>query len=118
MIFASEQNLILAGIVASLGALISDLLIFSFVRGALADEIEQLKKERFISKTVSVLHPAIKDYMLMIFAGFIIASPLPDEIGVSLLAASRTLSLRSFAAVSFLLNTAGIFAMLWIGSVL
>jgi len=53
-----------------------------------------------------------------IFAGFVIASPLPDEIGVSLLAGTTKISTRTFAILSYFLNTAGIFIVLLAGKVI
>lgn len=51
-------------------------------------------------------------------AGFIIASPLPDEIGVTLLAGVTKIETRVVAVVALTLNTVGIFAVLAIGSVI
>ena len=48
-------------------------------------------------------------------AGFIIASPLPDEIGVTMIAASKSISAKVFSVISYVLNTAGIFVILMIG---
>jgi uncharacterized membrane protein YdjX (TVP38/TMEM64 family) len=45
-------------------------------------------------------------------AGFFIASPLPDEIGVSLLAGFTRIEEKKFALVSFALNTLGIIVLL------
>lgn len=58
----------------------------------------------------------LKKYLIVILAGFIIASPLPDEIGVSLLASSGIISMKKFSVISYVLNTLGIFAILFIGS--
>ena len=118
LIMAKEQNLIAAGLIGGLGALVGDLLIFSFIRVSFKDEIERLSKERFVKKFNGRISNHLKKYLLPVFAGFIIASPLPDEIGVTLLAAYRHISVKMFIVLSYLLNTAGIFFILYVGTFL
>ena len=116
LILSKEQNIFLAGFIAGFGALAGDLLIFRYVRYSLSDEIKKLSKER-IALYINHKTPTVfKKYFVPVLAGFIIASPLPDEIGVSLLAASRTTSIKMFSVISYLLNTVGIFVILAIGN--
>ena len=115
-ILAKEQNIIVAGFIAGLGALLGDLIIFKFIRHSFSDEIKKLSKEESISYLNNKIPKGFKKYLLVVLAGFIIASPLPDEIGVSLLAASSTISTKLFSIVSYLMNTAGIFLILLIGN--
>ena len=116
LILAQHQNIYLASLIGGIGALIGDLLIFSFIRQSFADEISKLSKERIMHYFSNRVPGLIKKYTLPIIAGFIIASPLPDEIGVAMLAASKVISTKIFAIVSYLLNTAGIFAIYLIGN--
>ena len=118
LILAKEQNIILASLVGGLGALIGDLIIFSAIRHAFADEIEKLFEEEIVRYIHSKMPSLIKRYLVPAAACFIIASPLPDEIGIALFAASKNISLRVFSAFSYILNTIGIFVILYIGSVI
>ena len=115
LILAKEQNIFLAGFIGGFGALIGDLIIFNFIRYSLADEIKRLSKERIVLYVNHKTPNLFKKYLIPVIAGFVIASPLPDEIGVSLLAASRTISIKIFSVISYLLNTVGIFVILFIG---
>ncbi len=115
---AKDHNLIIAGFFGGLGALISDLIIFSFIRSEFRDEILKFKKEKFVMDFYVKLNPVFREYFLPVLSGFIIASPLPDEIGVILLASSFKISTRIFALISFLLNTAGILIIFTIGSLI
>ena len=81
-----------------------------------ADEIKKLSKEKIVKYFDGRVPGALKKYLLLFAAGFIIASPLPDEIGVSLMAASKIISLRVFSIISYLLNTSGIFLIMVIGN--
>ena len=116
LILAKEQNLVLAGLIGGFGALIGDLIIFKFVRDSFADEFKKLSKEKFVQSINNKTPSLLKKYFAPVIAGFIIASPLPDILGISLLAASKTISIRMFCVISYLLNTAGIFVILIIGS--
>jgi len=118
LVLAKEQNILIAGLIGGIGALISDILIFFFVRQSFNDELRKIQKE----KTVRSFRKAGKNflgsfykYLLPIFAGFIIASPLPTEIGVSLMASLKNLSIRKFILFAYILHTIGILIILTIG---
>lgn len=116
LILSKEQNIFLAGIIGGLGALLGDWVIFKFVRYSFADEIEKLQKERLFNSINHRIPKLIKRYIVPIIAAIIIASPLPDEIGVSLMAAATRMSIKSFSVLSFILNSFGIFFILAIGA--
>ena len=118
LIIAKEHNLWLAGFIGGIGALLGDLVIFAFIRSSFSDEIERLSKEKIIKKFHTSMPNRLKKYLLPVFAGFIIASPLPDEIGVTLLAVHRHISVKMFMVLSYLLNTAGIFVILYVGQII
>ena len=118
LILAESQNIYAATLIGGFGALLSDLTIFMFVRASFADEIEKLSKEKLIVKLNHHTPGKLKKYFLPVLAGFIIASPLPDEIGVTLLASVRSISTRLFAVVSYLLNTLGILVILSVGNLI
>ena len=117
---ANDVNILIAGIVGGLGALLSDYLLFRFIRGTFNDEVMRFRKSRAFSFVDGVLikklPPRISFYVLLGVAGFVIASPLPDEIGVALLASIATVKERTFAIMSFALNTLGILIVLAAGT--
>ena len=116
LILAKEQNFLVAGLIAGFGALIADLVIFKFIRSSFKDEVNKLSQEKIVQNINNHTPNSLKRYLLPVFAGFIIASPLPDEIGVTMLAASKVISMKIFSIVSYMLNTAGIFIILFIGN--
>ena len=115
-ILAQPSNLILASIVAGVGAFLADSVIFTFIRFNMMDEFRLLQKTKPLKSFDSFFHRRINHSLqrgiLYTIAGFIIASPLPDEIGVVLLAGLSKAHPGIFALVSFLFNTIGIFIML------
>ena len=116
LILAKDQNILFAGFIAGFGALVGDLIIFRFIRYYFAEEIEKFSKEKAMIYFNNKIPNLLKKYFVPVLAGFIIASPLPDEIGVSLLAVSRSISTKFFSVLSYILNTAGIFIILLIGN--
>lgn len=113
---APEVNVFLAAPLAGIGAVLSDLFIFQFIRSSFQDEFDKLKFTWFFQKIRALFHnhlsDRVKKYVLWTFAGFIIASPLPDEFGVSLIGGFTNLNRRVFAIISYGLNTVGIFVIL------
>ncbi len=99
------------GLIAGLGAVVGDLTIFHIVKDGLSNEIMDIY-HRFGGKHMSkVLHIRAFRWMLPVIGAIIIASPLPDEIGVSLMGISKMSPLR-FALLSYVLNLVGIFLVL------
>lgn len=116
LIIAKEQSIVVAGVVAGAGSLLGDLLIFRFIRHSFADEIEKLSQERIVIHIHNRTPNVLKKLIYPVLAAFIIASPLPDEIGVMMLAASKNISIKTFAVLSYVLNTVGIFVILAFGN--
>ena len=117
LLLAKQYNFIFAGLIAGIGALLSDLLIFYFIRQSFHDEIKKLKTEkifRTLNKQGKIVFGSGYKLLYPALAGFIIASPLPSEIGIALLASSN-ISLKRFLVTAFILHTLGIFIILSIG---
>lgn len=118
---APEVNVFLAAPLAGVGAVLSDLLIFKFIRSSFQDEFDRLKLHWLFQKIHVLfddhLSERIKKYILWTFAGFLIASPLPDEFGVSLISGFTDINRRVFTAISYSLNTIGILAILLLATV-
>ena len=114
----NPSNIILASLIGGIGALISDIIIFRLIRLSFMDEFERLQKTspfRMITHAIeNNLARKIRIYCLYVLAGFIIASPLPDEIAISMLAGITTIRIRNLALISFIMNTLGILLILLI----
>jgi uncharacterized membrane protein YdjX (TVP38/TMEM64 family) len=98
-------------VIGACGAMISDYLIFRFVRDRLMKEIRTTEKEILGNEIQFKINPkGLAAKLIPILAGIIIASPLPDELGVALLGASK-IRTRKFLQYSFILNLLGIFVI-------
>lgn len=112
----NSKNILITAIIGGIGATISDLLIFKIVKFSFIDEFNRIKKTERIQElnwliTYEFGHK-VRNYLMYVFAGLIIASPLPDELGVIMLAGLTKIKMKSFMIISFLFNTIGIYIML------
>ena len=104
--------------VATMGAVVGDLIVFSLVKDHTLAEIHSLIKEHKHS------HPSHRNKVLkevfkskffhglaMFLGGLIIVSPLPDELGIAIFA-SYKVRFGRFLPFSFLLNGLGVWLIL------
>lgn len=114
----NPQNILLAAIFGGLGAMIGDLIIFKSIKFSFMDEFKELEKTKAIHKIEEIVKKrkriVILHYLLYIFAGLSLATPLPDEIGVAMLAGLTTIKPIKLVFISFIVHTAAIFLLLLI----
>lgn len=116
----NPSSIILASIVGGIGSLITDLSIYNLTKLSFMDEFEQLQKEKFMKKGMfyfdKIFSKNAKRIILYLTAGILIASPLPDEMGVTLLSGLTSIKVSQLAILSFILNTVGILVILLISA--
>jgi uncharacterized membrane protein YdjX (TVP38/TMEM64 family) len=117
LITSNPSNIIITSLIAGAGSFIGDMIIFKTIKFSFMDEFKELEKRKAIQKIEKIVeknrHVLIKHYLIYIFAGIMLASPLPDEIGVSMLAGLTTIKTRIFAVFSFLFHTIGFYIILY-----
>jgi hypothetical protein len=118
LILAKEQNILFAGVIAGIGALISDIILFLFVTHSFSDEVQKLSKEKVVRTVNRWIPDSIRVYLLATFAGLLIASPLPTEIGILLMTSIKNISFKKFIIIIYILHASAIFIILLIGSII
>ncbi|EKD53079.1 MAG: hypothetical protein ACD_61C00163G0005 [uncultured bacterium] len=109
LVIAETLSPIEIGLIAGLGAVVGDMLIFRFVKDGLSGEIEDIFKNFDKKRHIKHLfHSKYFNWMLPVIGAMIIASPFPDELGVSLMGISK-MSTVKFVVMSYFLNSIGIF---------
>lgn len=112
------ENIFLTALIGGFGAFLSDMIIFKTIKFSLMDEFLLLKKTTPLKKINKIIKKnfewKIRNYILYFFAGLIIASPLPDEIGIAMLAGLTEIDQRKLGVISIIMNTIGIFILLLI----
>ncbi len=94
-------------LIGGVGAVMGDYLIFKLVRSNIQKELGLLFGKEATSHVKALIHSKYIAWTLPIIGVFIIASPLPDELGVSLLGISK-MSEAKFILISYISNAVGI----------
>lgn len=112
LVLAEQLSPIEIGIIAGLGAVVGDVTIFRFIKNNLTQELasiyDHIDGDCHFTK---VLHLKYFGWTLPVIGAIIIASPFPDEIGVSLMGISK-MKIYKFLLISFVLNAIGIFLVI------
>ncbi len=107
LVLAEQLSAIELGIIAGLGAVVGDLIIFRFIKDDLISEVEPIYEQFGGGHVTKLLHSRYFSWTLPVIGAVLIASPLPDEIGISLLGLSK-MKTYQFIVLSFGLNAVGI----------
>jgi hypothetical protein len=107
----SQYPAALIALFAGLGAVIGDYAIFRFFKDGVFIELKPLFM-KFGGKHLEALmrKPGFR-WLAPLLGAVIIASPFPDEVGIALMGVSK-ISGWQFAALTYFLNTAGIYVVL------
>lgn len=105
--FAQELPVIPVALLGAAGAMIGDYLAFNFIREKLLAEINPFLKMLRIYKPIDIFHTKYFAWMAPAVGAIVVASPLPDEFGLTLLGLSK-MPKKRFLALMFGLNFIGI----------
>jgi len=94
-------------LLAGLGAMIGDYLIFRYMKGKVFEELLPLMRKMKISRIKILFNSPYFAWVVPVFGAFVIASPFPDEVGVSMLGLTKIKKWQFFLLV-FGLNALGI----------
>lgn len=98
-------------ILATLGAVLGDFIIFRFIRDKVSDEIKEIFEIIGREKHLyNLFHSPFLVWLTPVIGAAIIASPLPDEIGLSILGATN-MSNRKFLMMVLVLDFIGVFLL-------
>ena len=104
---AQANSVLLIALLGGFGSLIGDLIIFYFVRNSVAKDLEYIAQQHHQDRLVHIVKQRLFRWMLITLGAIIVASPIPDEIGLALMGISR-MKLVHFIPLSFVLNFCGI----------
>lgn len=107
-IVSNPSSIILSSVIAGLGSVAGNFFIFKTIRFSLMDEFKKLEKKKIVRKIEKIIKHnksvLISHYFVYIFAGFMLATPLPDELGVSMLAGLTSIKPLKLIIISFILH--------------
>jgi uncharacterized membrane protein YdjX (TVP38/TMEM64 family) len=112
---AQTYHLPVVVLMGALGAVISDLVLFLFIKERVVKNVENIVSE---APSVSrIFKSEMFRFLDPIIGALFIASPLPDEIGLVILGLAHV-SAKRLAIITFVLHSIGIFIVASIGVVL
>lgn len=107
--FLDQYSPLVIAIFGGLGGTFADLTMFQLVKNNLKQEMKALGKTNFM-KAIRKL-PFMKfDWFRDVLGAILIASPLPDEIGIAVMASAH-LSENAFRLIALVANVVGIYLL-------
>lgn len=104
---AQAESIFLVALLGGFGAVIGDLVIFRFLKTHVADEFLALVEHPRRTRYRKILHMRSVRWLLGLLGALIVASPLPDEIGLTLMGIG-SMKAKDLIPLSFMLNGLGI----------
>lgn len=105
---AQEYPIFLTALAGASGAVVGDLIIFRFVKERFSEHLMAVFGTQGGRRRIAhLLKVRSFRWLTFLVGGLIIASPLPDELGVALLGFSK-MKISGFIALSFIFNFIGI----------
>jgi hypothetical protein len=89
------------------GAMLGDLVIFRFVKNSLATDFSFLVNHHYSRRLAVIFRMKFFRWFIAFLGALIIASPLPDELGLAMMGLTK-IRVAVFLPISFALNTLGI----------
>ncbi|OGE81903.1 MAG: hypothetical protein A3E98_00865 [Candidatus Doudnabacteria bacterium RIFCSPHIGHO2_12_FULL_48_11] len=106
-LIAQNHNPLLIAIFGGLGTMLGDYIIFRFLKDRVFDEFASVVAKIGGSHLRQLLHTPYFAWLLPVLGAIIIASPLPDELGITLMGLGKIKNWQ-FLTLSFVLNSSGI----------
>jgi hypothetical protein len=108
---ANRSNPFLIAFIGGFGALLGDYIIFKYIRDNISGYISSIAHK---IRRESILESKIFSFSFSLIGAVIVASPLPDEIGLALMGITKMRTIY-FITISYLLNFIGILVLALIG---
>ena len=114
---AQSNSIFWVAFFGGIGALVGDLIIFRFIKDSLSEDFLYLIKKSKSERLISIFQLRLFRRVMPFIGALIVASPLPDELGLTMMGLSK-MKTSLFIPLSFLLNFLGIMTVGLIARVL
>lgn len=106
-----KMNPFLIAFIGAFGAVLGDFIIFKYIKDNISSYIAMISRK---IRHESILESKIFSFSFSLIGAVIVASPLPDEIGLALMGITKMRTLY-FVPISYILNFIGILVLALIG---
>lgn len=103
----TKEMLLPLALIAAFGGLLADLLIFRFIKDVILNELGDHAKKMIARATKTT----ISKIVLGVFGAAVIASPFPDEIGLTLMGVSK-IKFWELVVLTYALDTLGCYLII------
>lgn len=100
-----------------LGAMCGDLILFFFIRDRFVKDVMKTMKPSTVKYILKSFHFGFMKWLSPVVGAIIIASPLPDEFGITLLGISKV-KVAVLMPIAFVMNVLGIYLLIAFSSLL
>lgn len=105
------QGVFYTALFGAIGSVLGDLVIFRFVRDRFSEHVSEILTHQSVWRRFHLLFKRrFFRWFTLFIGGFILASPLPDELGIAVLGFSK-MRVKYFILLSFVFNFLGILAI-------
>ena len=104
---APEMNIFVLVTTGALGALVGDLTMYGFIRHTFEKDVDYLLSRPKYKRIMAILNRRTFRWIIPLVGAIIIASPFPEELGISLLSVAH-MKASTLAVVSFTVNSIAI----------
>ncbi len=101
----------------AIGAVCGDLILFFFIRDRFTEDIKKALRPSTVRYFAKSFHFGFLKWLSPLIGVLIIASPLPDEFGITLLGMSK-MRLSFLIPIAFVMNMLGIYLLILFGHLL
>lgn len=107
---AKSTSVLWVAFFGGMGALVGDLVIFHFIKDRLTEDISYLIEKNGAKRLFEILKIRPFRWLIPFLGALVVASPLPDELGLMMMGLSK-MKTSLFIPLSFFLNFLGILAI-------
>lgn len=102
-----QMDPLLMALLGGTGAVVGDLILFSFIRHTFQDDVDYLLKIAAHERLFAAVRRRTFRWLLPFVGALVIASPLPDELGIAIMGVSH-MRVVTLIAISYVMNSLGI----------
>ena len=99
------------------GAVLGDMILFLFIRDKFADDLEAALHHYHDKKLTRFFHRKFFHWLSPLIGALVIASPLPDEVGITMMGISK-IRIWALVLISFSMNFLGILLVAFVAHTL
>lgn len=106
-ILSKTMPVVILAFCGAAGAVLGDMILFLFIRDRFADDLEAVLHHYHDKKLTRFLHRKFFHWLTPLMGALVIASPLPDEMGITMMGIAK-IRTWTLVLISFVMNFLGI----------